>query len=342
MKCMKNKKSRGFTLIELIAVLVILAIIALIATPLVTSIIKKAKDSANKRSVDAYGKAAELAVTTYLLDNGDYPTDIGSLTIEYSGKEVVCNIQTLNEGGSIYLSECSVNGTEVKDSKNEDGYYHYGETSNVVGYQAYSIGDVVTYNGMNFYVIENSDSNSDSVTLLKEEPLTTDEVNTYGVGHVNLYTGDSIGTASDLNGYGGMAYYSSATCGYEGTIPLMTGCTTDYNQSDVKYVVDAWAAGNFNQADLVEARLIKEVEFGNLGYEFGNVSPSNMGWLITENTPSWIYSSDYAYWTMSAYNDSTTDIWNVDKAGTIFYHDKSLYSYGAVVRPVITLSKSAI
>ena len=73
------KKKNAFTLIELIAVLVILAIIALIVTPLVMNIVKKAKDSANKRSVDAYGKATELAVATYLLDTGDYPTTIEDL-----------------------------------------------------------------------------------------------------------------------------------------------------------------------------------------------------------------------------------------------------------------------
>ena len=49
---MKDKKiSKGFTLIELIAVLVILAIIAIIVTPLVLNVIRKAKDSANKRNV---------------------------------------------------------------------------------------------------------------------------------------------------------------------------------------------------------------------------------------------------------------------------------------------------
>ena len=51
------KRKNGFTLIELIAVLVILAILALIVTPLVMNIIRKAKISADKRSIDAYGRS---------------------------------------------------------------------------------------------------------------------------------------------------------------------------------------------------------------------------------------------------------------------------------------------
>ena len=97
----KNKK--GFTLIELVAVLVIMAIIALIVTPLVMSIIRKAKIAADKRSVDAYGRSIELAIAGYLLDNGSFPTSIGELTIEYSGDEVVCSTTQLNDDSSIYL-----------------------------------------------------------------------------------------------------------------------------------------------------------------------------------------------------------------------------------------------
>lgn len=69
-------KKKGFTLIELIAVLVILAILALIVTPLVMNIIKKARISADKRSIDTYGRSIELAVASYLLDNGSFPTSI--------------------------------------------------------------------------------------------------------------------------------------------------------------------------------------------------------------------------------------------------------------------------
>ena len=123
----KRKNAKGFTLIELIAVLVILVILALIVTPLVLNVIRKAKDSANRRSVDAYGKSVELALAKYILDSGDTPNDLNGLTVEYTGNEVKCNVKKITENGSIYLSECSVNGVKVKDKSTEDGYYHYGE-----------------------------------------------------------------------------------------------------------------------------------------------------------------------------------------------------------------------
>ena len=344
---MSKRRSKGFTLIELIAVLVIMAIIALIVTPLVLNVVRKAKDSANKRSVDAYGKSIDLAVAAYLMEKEDFPTSIDQLTIEYSGKEVVCGVSLLNDDSSVYLSECTVGGKEVKDSSSDDGWYHYGKLDKVV-YQTYSIGDEVTYNGMNFYVIADSDENSDSVTMLKAEPLSVDEVNTYGAGHVNRYTDSSVGTAYDRNGYGGMTYYSSETCGYVNSSRVETGCTTDYAQSEVKYVVDAWAADKFQASDLKEdslgykARLLTIDELTtNLGYEKTNSStlyPSTNG----DTTPSWVIDGYYRYWTMSQYGDSALNVWVLSADDFLFHGDGTVSSNYYVVRPVVTLLKSAL
>ena len=348
---MKNKKA--FTLIELIAVLVILAILALIVTPIVLNIVKHAKESANKRSVDAYGKSIELAVANYLLDKGEFPTNISDLEIEYSGKEVICNISLLNEDSSVYLSECKVGSSDVKDKNTSDGWYHYGKSIKVTD-KAYKIGDEVTYNGINFYVIENSDENSDTVTLLKAEPLTVAEVNKYGgVGtennHVNMYTAwdtsDSYyQKAYDNNGYGGMAYYSSSTCGKNGSKWISDGCTTDYAKSEVKYVVDAWALDKLKANDLKEdktgysARLIIYDELtSNLGYEknAASVPPSSNG-----ETPSWVYNSKYFYWTMSQDGDFNDYVWHVFSIGSV--GGGLVYRSDGTVRPVITIKKSAI
>ncbi len=328
---MKNKKA--FTLIELIAVLVILAILALIVTPIVLNIVKRSKESANKRSVDAYGKSIELAVANYLLDKGEFPTNISDLEIEYSGKEVICNISLLNEDSSVYLSECKVGSSDVKDKNTSDGWYHYGSTK--ATYKAYKIGDEVTYNGINFYVIENSDENSDSVILLKAEPLKKDEV--------NLSSTEIASKVSyDGNNYLTMAYYARDNCVSAGGD---SGCTTDYKLSDVKQVVDVWSNSKLKSSDLKEdktgysARLITYNELiDNLGYGdngHGTIEMSKNG-----ETPSWVYNSNYWYWTMSQYEDSTSYVWDVSRYGNAY--DYIVYSNEGSVRPVITIKKSAI
>ena len=358
---MKAEKNNGFTLIELIAVLVILAILALIVTPIVLNIVKNAKDAANKRSVDAYGKTVELSVATYMLDNGEYPTCQSDLKIEYSGNEVNCNIMNLNENGSVYLSECTVGGKEVKDSSTEDGWYHYGKVSEISAEpinNSYKIGDVVTYNEMDFYVIANSDDTQDSVTLLKAEPLTVDEVKTYGKDHINKYTFSSVGTVYDSNGYGSMAYYSSSTCGFLtaglDSSERATGCNTNYKSSDIKYVVDAWGNDTLKLSDLktddlgYKVRLITYDElYNNLGYSKATWWYS---WYVAdpEYTPNWVYSDKYEYWTMSTSNDSTDSVWIIYKNGgweDIYVFGRrrtTVENFFGAVRPVINLYKSAI
>ena len=120
-------KKKGFTLIELIAVLLILAMLVLIVTPLVLSIIRKAKISADRRSVDAYGRSIEIAIANYMLDTGKSPINLDLLNIEYKGSEVVCEIKQQKYDGGIYLSKCKIKGKYVKDSSTEDGYYHYND-----------------------------------------------------------------------------------------------------------------------------------------------------------------------------------------------------------------------
>ena len=138
---MSKRNNKAFTLIELIGVLVIMAIIALIVTPLVMNIIRKARVSADRRSVDAYGRSIELAIAGYLMDTGSFPTSIEQLTIEYSGSQVVCSTTQINSDSSVYLAGCTVSGRSVDN-------YTYGEdkTPQAPTYTAYQVGDEVTYN----------------------------------------------------------------------------------------------------------------------------------------------------------------------------------------------------
>jgi len=334
-----NKKFRGFTLIELVAVLVIMAIIALIVTPLVMSIIRKARISADKRSVDAYGRSIELAIAGYLLDTGKFPTEVSQLTIEYSGSQVVCSTTQINTDSSVYLSDCTVAGRNVEN-------YTYGSDKSPT-YTAYQVGDQVTYNNVDYYVIKDSDTTEESVTLLKAEPLSVAEVNQFGAGHVNMYNcyeseSSCYHTAYDNNGYGGMAYYTSVDCGYgTGSNNTATGCKNDYASSEVKYVVDAWKAAKAPAA--TEARLISKQEIDD-NFEFEEYKPCGdaCGVVYDKITADWMYNSNYWYWTSTQYNGSSSYVWSVFGNGVLGSFSVNFGSYGGVVRPVITISKSVI
>ena len=307
---MKKFKKKGFTLIELIAVLVIMAIIALIVTPLVMNIIRKARISADKRSVDAYGRSIELAIAGYLLDTGKFPTEVSQLTIEYSGNEVVCETTQINTDSSVYLAGCTVAGRSV------DGYT-YGKEETVT-YKSYSVGDQVTYNNVDYYVIKDSDTAEESVTLLKAEPLTYEEITTYSA--------ETGAQTSNQNGYGGMQYHSSSSA---------------YSTSYVKTTVDAWKAAKAPAAS--EARLITYEELlNNLGYENNFTCTGGCYYSGSlENVPNWVYNSNYDYWTMSPNNDSTSLVWSVSDDGSLSSYGVDYYG-SRVVRPVIVISKSEL
>ena len=303
------KRGKGFTLIELIAVLVIMAIIALIVTPLVMTIIRKARISADKRSVDAYGRSIELAIAGYLLDNGSFPTSIGELTIEYSGDEVVCSTTQLNDDSSIYLTGCTVNGRAV-----DYEYRTLRRTPPAPTYTAYNVGDHVSYNGVTYYVIEDSDTTNDTVKLLKETPLTKTEMD-----NLNL-TGITIG---QTNGYGTVQY----------------GSSVDYSTSTVKQVVDAWKNTAVASGDTATARLITYDELlPGLGYENNIVCTGGCYYDGSlENVPIWVYNSNYYYWTMSQ-NGGSSSVWYVYSHGNL---STRLPWRSNMVRPVLELSKSA-
>ena len=117
---------KGFTLIELLAVIVILAIIALIATPIILGIINDAREKANERSAELYASAVRNAIASYQLTGTSAPKSFDDLDIEYDG-DVVCATEELYEDGSFYITDCTVNGTEVD--------YTYGEKQYIQVYK---------------------------------------------------------------------------------------------------------------------------------------------------------------------------------------------------------------
>lgn len=306
---MEKNKILGFTLIELIAVLVILAVLALIVTPLVLGIIKKAKESARKRSIDGYGHAVELAVAKYMMHNGNIPYELSELNVQYNGPEVKCSIMEMNPDSSVFLSGCSVNNTIVEN-------YTYGKDI-LPNYNEYSAGELINYKGNSFHVVKNSSKKKSYVVLLKDEPLTYDEVNEFkGISLFNVY---------NANGYGGISY----------------GPDTNYKTSNAKIVLDAWTKSIFTSDECLDTRLIQLNDLiNNYGYKIESVSGTNQI-IRSDSTPNYIYNNNYTYWTMSQYEDSSTGLYAVSSYNYLT-NCRSSNCNSYVIRPVVMLKKSAI
>ena len=152
---------------------------------------------------------------------------------------------------------------------------------------------------------------------LKDNPLTPTEITSAG-GTVGY-------TYSDANSTGGIAYHASSTA---------------YGTSDVKSVVDTWANNKFTdelkEVDGYSARLI---QFSELMPGLGYVK-NGENYPVNGNVPSWVWNSNYWYWTMTPWQDgdqpSSLDVWNVCGDGTFDYNDEG------AVRPVINVYKSKI
>ena len=280
-----------------------MAILALIVTPLVMNIIRKARIAADKRSIDAYGRSIELAIAGYLLDNGKFPTEISQLTIEYSGDTVTCTTEQINPDSSVYLADCTVKNRTVEG-------YTYGKYE-APTYIAYQVGDHISYNGVTYYVIENSDSSNNTVKLLKEIPLLKTEIEGYNIA----------GLTVDGSTYGKVQY----------------GSSTDYETSAVKKVVDAWKSTAVKSGDISTARLITKQEIeDNFEFEEYEIPCGGCGVKKNRIKSSWMYNSNYYYLTMSEYDSSRIII--VTSEGSFGEHDLSTTT---MVRPVLEISKTA-
>ena len=170
-------KEKGFTLIELLAVIVILAIIAMIAVPIILNIIEDTKNSSNKISVESYGKAIELAISNYELDQTgtrELTFDVIRQYIEYKGNKVECDTTQINEDGTVYLAECKVEGKKVEYTYGKEQIKMCklieGEPKEIGSKYACTLDEERI-----FYVLENN-GKSNEITLLMDRNYTDTEV----------------------------------------------------------------------------------------------------------------------------------------------------------------------
>lgn len=83
------------------------------------------RDLSNIEYVNMYGDALEAASIAYYNENDSVVSDYKTLTTDYKGKDVECDV-TVNYNGTIYMTKCKVNKVDVTNETEKDGYYHYG------------------------------------------------------------------------------------------------------------------------------------------------------------------------------------------------------------------------
>ena len=279
--------------------------------------------------------------------------DILSLTVSYN-PEVTSQPENTAKDISVTINYVQDLGTS-------------GEPSTT--YDTYSIGDEVNFAGSNWYVIKNSSSEEDYVTLLKEKVLTNEELGEYAASQTitceasyaaNGSYGCTIEGQIVIEKNDTIPYYWSDTCHYGGyfgyTSGDLSGCNghNDYEGSKVKEFLETSYIATLGETNLKEVdgykiRIIKVEELqNNLGYST-ELKGSNYDYS-PENTPIWVYknfsdsnNATRGYWTMTPgiLTDSVSTV-----TGLSISPSSIFINYGVDgnyrLRPVINLLKSSI
>ena len=237
-------------------------------------------------------------------------------------------------------------------------------------YDSYSIGDIITFAGSDWYVIKNSTSHEDYVTLLKEKVLTNEELGEYAANHTCTAENVTKGTykctkeGQIIKKYDMMSYYWDDTChisgyyGYSNYDYSGYGDHNDYKGSKArelleKSYINTLGSENLKEIDGYKIRLAMTEELESNGW-LGTLTictGSCYGGygIIRDNAPDWLYndfgwdeSNTQIYWTMTPKHDDVLAINDYGQFGSYSYmYSRSAGQTGSI-RPVINLLKSSI
>lgn len=346
---MRNK--RGFTLIELLAVIVILAIIALITVPIILRMLNNSRRDSAIRSAENYVDGVKKAVVNNS-DNENF--NPGSCDVIDDGNKLSCDdgteLDVEVEGnkpssGTVYFADGSVDGVQdLKFGKwficsDEEKLVAYTEPSSAR--QPFEAGEVIVYNSERFIVVNKSGSGKNYITVIRENPLSKEEVEKYGYDskgknhvNVNVNCGNGVGKACND---GKVAYYSSTKC-YKGNT---SSCQTSYSKSDIKVIIDNWAnavadknnvaikdagysidmvadTSDYKKVNGYKMRLLSQSEIKS-GLGMSNGGSFGGGGTVTYTVESWIngywsygnwYEGRYTYQTSYSYINPNSGLSN--------------------------------
>ena len=195
----------------------------------------------------------------------------------------------------------------------------------------YNLGEQITYNNEQYYIISKDSPDKNYITLIR--------VKHFNQGEITLFQ-------SDKNIFS-TPYYISDTCN-SGT--NISGCSTNYNSSEVKKIIDMWTQ-SFND-DLVEvegykARIPSKYDFiYNFYYDMDNAYATSYVYCSSNDTPKWV-NIGYPYWSMEVFEDSNYLVHQdmINGCLEVYKLDYSIQEdsfQSSSIRPVINVNKCAI
>ena len=273
-------------------------------------------------------------------DKAYWTTDNSDISLLSLPGSVIVTYTTSYIRPVINLNKCALNDSDKKCQKKEEVINDNNVDNSYSPYKHYNIGDEIIYNNELYYVIENSNSSNNYVTILKDKPLTVEELSNYGKDNsgdmfINKYFKKEIDNQIyefDDN-IGGIAYITRTYCGDKNNLSVYDGsshtynqyeigyCTTEYDASNVSKVINKWAL-NFD-SDLVKVN----------GYKAFLIDYSILDDI---NNFDWSKSNKYTYWTRTT--KGSYQIYSVSANGL---EVNNIFSKNAV-RPAINLNKCSI
>lgn len=191
-------------------------------------------------------------------------------------------------------------------------------------YDSYSVGDVINYNEAEYVIIKPSNTNQNYITVLKQQPLTVQELTDLEI-ELNEEKNDdqefALVSFNDIK---------------------------NFENTNINEILKKWQE-SLNSEDLLEidgykVRLVKVDELTNeleCSDGFLNTSLNNIS-CSQSKYKDFIFNSSYNYWTMIS-NDSY--FYGIDKSGNVLdmynlkYKDEYYYQ---AIRPVVNILKSSI